>query len=113
MRCHGEDPVTKRRCQNEVGTTTNDSSFLCPTACVFDMRCEIPNDPISPNHYQAANGMRVIDVIRAFKLGFELGNVVKYVLRGGHKEGATKEQDLRKARQYIDFELESITKEAK
>lgn len=40
----------------------------------------------SPSHYEwCAKGMEVIDVIEGFGLGFNLGNVVKYVLRAGKK----------------------------
>lgn len=60
-----------------------------------------------PKHYQAANGMEVIDVIEAFGLNFRLGNAVKYILRCGRK--GDKVEDLRKARWYIVREIESIT----
>ena len=39
-----------------------------------------------PSHYQTKNGLEVIDVIESFDLGFNLGNVVKYVLRCGKKD---------------------------
>lgn len=59
-------------------------------------------DPVNnPKHYKAGNGLEVIDVIEAFGLGdsFHLGNVVKYVLRAGHKDEEI--QDLRKADWYL------------
>ena len=55
-----------------------------------------------PAHYQGAAGLEAIDVIEAFDLGFCLGNVVKYVLRHGKKNGL---EDLRKARWYLDREI--------
>lgn len=67
------------------------------------------SDPISPNHYIGKHGLEARDVIAAFELGFNLGNVVKYVLRAGRKDSA--EQDLRKARQYIDFQLEDMKRD--
>jgi hypothetical protein len=45
-------------------------------------------------------------VIQAWDLNFCLGNVVKYIARAGRKDGNTKEKDLKKAIQYIEFELE-------
>lgn len=51
-----------------------------------------------PTHYQG-NGLEVIDVIEAFKLDFNLGNAIKYILRAG-KKGDRKE-DLEKASWYI------------
>lgn len=52
-----------------------------------------------PAHYNAGK-IEVIDAIEDWKLGFHLGNVVKYVARAAHK-GATVE-DLRKAKWYLD-----------
>lgn len=60
---------------------------------------------IRPDHYQGKGGLQVIDVIDAFGLGFSLGNVVKYVLRAGHK--GDKITDLEKAIEYLKFEIEN------
>ena len=51
-----------------------------------------------PNHYNAGK-FEVIDVIEDWKLGFHLGNVVKYVARAEHKE--VKDEDLKKALWYL------------
>jgi hypothetical protein len=56
-----------------------------------------------PPHYKG-NGIEVIDVIEGFGLNFRLGNAIKYILRAG-KKGEAKE-DLRKARWYVDREIE-------
>ena len=58
-----------------------------------------------PNHYQGLNGMEVIEVIDNFELNFNTGNVIKYVLRAGKKEKNKKIEDLRKAIQYLEFEI--------
>jgi hypothetical protein len=55
-----------------------------------------------PSHYQG-NDLEAIDVIEAFGLGFNLGNVVKYVLRAGKKDCRLK--DLKKAHWYLTREL--------
>jgi hypothetical protein len=60
-------------------------------------------DPVNPEHYRGG-GMQAIDVIHAFDLNFNLGSVVKYVLRAGRKGPA--DVDLRKAIRYLEFELE-------
>jgi len=52
-----------------------------------------------PAHY-TAGGIEVYDFIKAKKLSYELGNVVKYVSRAEYK--ANKLQDLQKARWYLD-----------
>ena len=63
-------------------------------------------DKIRPPHYQG-DGMQAIDVIQAFGLGagFNLGNVIKYTLRYTRNGNA---DDLRKAKQYLEFELAAI-----
>lgn len=48
------------------------------------------------------------DVIRAWGLNFNLGNAVKYISRAGKKDDIV--QDLKKAKQYIEFEIEYLEK---
>lgn len=59
---------------------------------------------IRPDYYKA-NGIETIDIIEAFYLNFNLGNVVKYVLRAGKKQGEEKEKDLNKALFYLKREV--------
>lgn len=59
---------------------------------------------IRPDYYKA-KGVETIDVIEAFELNFNLGNVIKYVLRAGKKDGEEKEKDLNKALFYISREI--------
>lgn len=54
-----------------------------------------------PSHYNVGR-IEVIDAINEWQLDFNLGNVVKYVARAGHKTLTNKIEDLRKARFYID-----------
>ena len=54
--------------------------------------------------YYIKNGIEVFDVVEAFGLNFNLGNVVKYVCRAGKKDDCIV-SDLRKARDYIDREI--------
>jgi hypothetical protein len=61
-----------------------------------------PDDFVKPTHYRS-RGMEAIDVIDAFGLNFNLGNVIKYVLRADRKgEPMT---DLRKALWYLSWEI--------
>jgi hypothetical protein len=65
------------------------------------------NDVInSPSHYISQNGIEAIQVIEAFNLNFNLGNVIKYALRSGKKENEL--QDLKKALWYLKREIESV-----
>lgn len=64
-----------------------------------------------PNHYCEGRKFEPKDVIRDWELNFNLGNAVKYISRNGRKAGETALKDLRKARQYLDFEIEALEKE--
>lgn len=67
------------------------------------------NDIIShPAHY-CHSKYEPKDVIRDWGLKFNLGNVVKYIARAGYKDDVI--QDLKKARQYLDFEIEALEEE--
>jgi hypothetical protein len=55
-----------------------------------------------PSHY-TLGGIEVIDAIEAWRLGFHLGNAVKYIARADHKVAPI--EDLEKARWYIDREI--------
>lgn len=63
-----------------------------------------------PPHYKAG-GVETIDFIEAKGLGYHLGNVVKYVSRAGVKDEAKHVEDLRKARWYLDREIERLSAE--
>jgi hypothetical protein len=59
-----------------------------------------------PSHYGGeSNPYEAIKVIEAWHLGFNLGNVVKYLSRAG-KKGDTLE-DLRKAAWYLNREIQN------
>lgn len=58
-----------------------------------------------PSHYGGAdNTYEAIKVIEAWELGFNLGNVVKYISRAGKK--GSKMEDLKKAQWYLTREIE-------
>jgi len=59
-----------------------------------------------PAHYGGAdNPYEVIKIIEHFKLGFNLGNTIKYILRAGRKDKAKLIEDLKKGRWYLDREI--------
>lgn len=60
-----------------------------------------------PPHY-TGGGIETIDFIEAKRLGYHLGNVVKYITRAEHK-GNTYE-DLCKARWYLNREIDKVAK---
>jgi hypothetical protein len=55
-----------------------------------------------PKHYNV-DGYEVINIIDAFKLNFNMGNALKYLLRADRK--GNKEQDLKKALWYLQREI--------
>ena len=57
----------------------------------------------NPDHYYGEK-FEVIDIIEDFKLGFNLGNAVKYILRAGKKSDF--KEDLEKAVWYLQRECE-------
>jgi hypothetical protein len=68
----------------------------------------MPETVDHPPHYGGAdNPYECIRVIEAWGLGFCLGNAVKYIARAGKKGDAV--EDLRKARWYIDREIQRLT----
>jgi hypothetical protein len=63
-------------------------------------------DPVNnPAHY-TVGGIETIDFIEAKQLGYNLGNVVKYITRADHKDN--KMEDLRKAQWYLTREINSL-----
>lgn len=57
-----------------------------------------------PKHYGGRdNPYETIKVIEAWGLGFNLGNVVKYISRAGKKDFLI--QDLEKAKWYLEREI--------
>jgi hypothetical protein len=67
---------------------------------------EPASDPVNhPAHYKYG-GIETIDFIEAKELGYNLGNVVKYITRSDHK--GNRKEDLEKALWYLTREINSI-----
>jgi hypothetical protein len=65
-----------------------------------------------PAHYGGVDDpFEAIKIIEHYKLGFCLGNLLKYVLRAGRKPGSNRITDLRKAAWYLDREIRRLTVE--
>ena len=62
-----------------------------------------------PDHYAKGRKYEPYKVIKDWDLNFNLGSVIKYISRCGRKDGNPYLQDLLKAKQYIEFEIEAIT----
>ena len=85
---------------------TNLGSFPCVQCSAFslwtDKDAYKEEDPVNaPKHYNV--GIEPIEAIESWKLGYNLGNVIKYVARADHK--GKRLEDLKKARWYLDREI--------
>ncbi len=60
------------------------------------------DDPVNPNHYTSMGEYSAKHVIRKWGLGFNLGNVLKYIQRHEMKNGI---EDLQKAIWYLQDEV--------
>lgn len=66
------------------------------------------NDPVNrPAHYTDGK-IEVIDFIEDKKLGFSLGNAVKYIARAGKKDPNKEVEDLKKAKWYIERRISQL-----
>lgn len=68
----------------------------------FEPKPDVVNHP---PHY-TDGGIEVIDFIEAKRLGYHLGNVVKYICRAGKKGTNSGMEDLRKAQWYLKRAIE-------
>lgn len=60
-----------------------------------------------PSHYTDGN-IEVIDFIEDKKLGYHLGNAVKYISRAGKKDPEKTAEDLKKAVWYLTRYIEKL-----
>ena len=68
----------------------------------------VNNDPVNhPSHYTFGK-FEVLDVIDDWGLNYERSCVIKYVARAGRKDPAKEAEDLKKARFYLDREIEKL-----
>ena len=74
---------------------------------------QVEDDINHPSHYQSESGLEVIEAIEAFiadPVAYMLGNVMKYISRGGKKRANPQIKDLRKARWYLDRAIAYLEK---
>lgn len=64
-----------------------------------------------PSHYGGLNAKHeAISVIEEWNLNFHLGNVIKYVSRAGRKPDQSVIDDLKKAKWYLERQIEILEK---
>lgn len=62
-------------------------------------------------HYDNGKGYDLIDVAKDFDLNFNMGNVLKYICRAGKKYDNSELQDLKKAMDYLQREIDYLIEE--
>lgn len=68
----------------------------------------------NPSHYGGKdNPYEVIKVIRAWDMGFNLGNSLKYIARAGKKHPDKHIEDLEKALWYLQDEIDFLKSQKK
>ena len=77
-------------------------------SCSFIFGEQMDEKVNHPTHYNQYNGLEIIDLVE--QMNFNKGNAVKYITRAGFKDSQTEIEDLKKARWYIDREIERLTK---
>lgn len=65
----------------------------------------------SPAHY-ARNGLQPIDVIEDWRLSFNVGNALKYIMRAGHKDKSKLNEDYDKAIFYLKRSIKNFDRES-
>lgn len=91
----------------------NDGGEMCPldeiSSSQFTCVTEAPKEDVvnNPAHYTDGK-IEVIDFIEDKRLGFHLGNTVKYVSRAGKKDPRKEIQDLEKAQWYLNRRIEQL-----
>lgn len=107
------EPCESWRCA-DCGFEKSLPSLTCPCHPPFpnaesaqrEIRKKYGQDAVNhPSHYNDGN-IEVIEFIEDKKLGFHLGNAVKYIARAGKKDPSKEVEDLEKAIWYIRRRLE-------
>lgn len=93
--------------KHEAGIKDNHGSDDAPTYAQEQLADVERREAVDHPDYYKRGGIEVIDAIEAWELGFNLGNVVKYIARAGHKT-ADSLQDLKKAAWYLEREIERM-----
>lgn len=67
---------------------------------------------IKPDHYKAGE-QDVIAFCQHHGVNFSRGNVIKYVTRAGKKDPAKELEDLEKAKEYLEREIQKVKADQK
>ena len=65
-------------------------------------------DPVVRPSYYTQYAIEPIEFIIRNELNFPIGNIIKYLMRAGHKPGNSEIQDLRKAARYLEMYISHL-----
>lgn len=101
-------------CSREGLVASVPEDVTCPHCRVLSSSDGATKDMVNhPDHYGGADDpYEVIKVIRAWGLGFDLGNAVKYIARAGKKNPEKHIEDLEKAVFYLQDEIKHLKSKA-
>ncbi|MFH8346764.1 DUF3310 domain-containing protein [Streptomyces sp. NPDC018045] len=106
---HAADQEPGRRLLNEtkslpMGIDTMDAHKVMKAALSSTQEVDLRRNAVeSPSHYtNHPSGVECIEIVK--HMNFPIGNAIKYLWRAGLKGDAI--EDLQKARQYIDIEID-------
>lgn len=98
----------------DIAIATSENEFYINSGDIHSVVKNKMTDPVKkPSHYQGRFGLEAVDVIKNFAAspeyeeGFYWGNAIKYMLRWHGKNGV---EDLKKARQNLDWLIEVLEK---
>ena len=78
------------------------------TRCTLSTEAPEKHDAVKHPSWYCDGGIETLDYIMAKKLDFLLGQVCKYISRAGKKDPAKEIEDLKKARFYLDWKINSL-----
>ena len=95
--------------QDQVDGKAPHPQIVVKRPSTSDPNLLVPEQVDHPAHYGGKdNPYEAIKVIEAWQLNFCLGNCVKYINRAGKKDRLKLIEDLKKARWYLDREIERL-----
>ncbi|MER5441148.1 DUF3310 domain-containing protein [Streptomyces sp. NPDC002790] len=94
-----------------LGVDSQEAQKVMKAALFADQKVDCGNDGVRhPSHYTShPSGIECIEITK--HMSFTLGSAIKYLWRAGLKGDAI--QDLEKAREYIDIEIQRLKESAK
>ena len=111
--CPLNEPVCRCGCGTHFMSWKNDEYDMSDDEIndaykiAFPEKSDAADSVNHPSHYTDGK-IEVIDYIEDKKLGFCLGNAIKYISRAGKKDPSKEVEDLKKARWYIDRRIKEI-----